>query len=174
MATNGVGLETLRSLVRGILNERDEVYAPDLAKELIANHGGADWWASLKDDVFDNAVYTEVVKVIGAQRRAGQKTVYGDRAITANKMVDRIEKMRTSRMGGMEWIGDRYKRISEMTKADVYSAAELRRERGDLHSRYAMFWETLARKMDDSQVVSDIASEEDLDALNELVTGKDD
>jgi len=77
-------------------------------------------------------------------------------------------------MGGMEWIGDRYKRISEMTKADVYSAAELRRERGDLHSRYAMFWETLARKMDDSQVVSDIASEEDLDALNELVTGKED
>ena len=37
-----------------------------------------------------------------------------------------------------------------------------------------MFWETLARKMDDSQVVSDIASEEDLDALNELVTGKED
>ena len=155
MATNGVGLETLRSLVRGILNERDEVYAPDLAKELIATHGDTDWWTSLKDDVFDNAVYS-------------------DRAITANKMVDRIEKMRTSRMGGMEWIGDRYKRISEMTKADVYSAAELRRERGDLHSRYAMFWETLARKMDDSQVVSDIASEEDLDALNELVTGKED
>ena len=174
MATYGVGLETLRSLVRGILNERDEVYAPDLAKELIATHGDTDWWTSLKDDVFDNAVYSEVVKVIGAQRRAGQKAVYGDRAITANKMVDRKEKMRTSRMGGMEWIGDRYKRISEMTKADVYSAAELRRERGDLHSRYAMFWEALARKMDDSQVVSDIASEEDLDALNELVTGKED
>ena len=57
MATNGVGLETLRSLVRGILNERDEVYAPDLAKELIATYGGADWWTSLKDDVFERAIY---------------------------------------------------------------------------------------------------------------------
>ena len=172
--TSGVGLATLRSLIREIIAERDEVYAPDLAKELSAAHSDADWWASMKDEVLDSAVYHEVVMVIGAKRRAGQATVYGGRSLSKEKLVQRIENMRTTRMGGMEWLGDRYKRISELTKADVYAAAEVRRERGDLNNRYSLFWEALARKMDDTQVVADVATDEDLDQLHELVERKDD
>ena len=40
--------------------------------------------------------------------------------------------------------------------------------------RYAMFWETLAHRMDDVQIVEDVATDEDLDALHELINRRND
>tara|TARA_R110002110_G_scaffold29294_1_gene104825 strand:- start:129 stop:656 length:528 start_codon:yes stop_codon:yes gene_type:complete len=169
-----VGLATLRSLIRQELNTRDEVSASALARELTQEHGESDWWDLLQSEMFTYALYQEVVRQVAQTRKQGS-VVYGDKSIKPERLQERIEHIRNKRMNGMEWLGEnRYKRVAKLNRAEVLDAAHARRERGDLNNRYAMFWETLAQRMDDVQIVEDVATDEDLDALHALINRRND
>ena len=169
-----VGLTTLRSIIRQALDTRDEVSASELARELARTHGESDWWGLLQTEMFDYALYGEVVRQVAQTRKQGS-VVYGEKSIKPERLQERIEHIRNKRMNGMEWLGDnRYKRVAKLNRNEVLDAAQARRERGELKNRYAMFWETLAQRMDDAQLVEDVATNEDLDALHELINRRND
>ena len=169
-----VGLTTLRSIIRQALDTRDEVSASELARELARTHGESDWWGLLQTEMFDYALYGEVVRQVAQTRKQGS-VVYGEKSIKPERLQERIEHIRNKRMNGMEWLCDnRYKRVAKLNRNEVLDAAQARRERGELNNRYAMFWETLAQRMDDAQLVEDVATNEDLDALHELISRRND
>ena len=160
---SGVSTATLRSIIRKILDERDEVEARDLARELLATYGEAEWWGNLKHEMFDYALYHEVLHQIGATRTKGNE-----------KLEKRIEHIKNTRMSGKEWLGDRYKTVAKMNRTDVLDAATHRRTRGEFNNRYAVYWESLAQRMDDTVVVEDIATTQDLDDLQNLISRRND
>lgn len=170
---SGVSTATLRSIIRQILDERDEVEARELARELLATYGDAEWWSNLKVEMFDYALYHEVAMQIALTRTKGN-SVIGTRTLTPEKLEQRIEHIRNTRMSGKEWLGDRYKTVAKMNRTDVLDAASHRRARGEFHSRYAVYWESLAQRMDDKVVVEDIATTQDLDDLQNLISRRND
>jgi|TARA_R110000787_G_scaffold161255_4_gene274699 hypothetical protein len=170
---SGVSTATLRSIIRKIVSERDEVEARDLARELLATYGEAEWWGNLKHEMFDYALYHEVLHQIGATRTKGN-SVMGTRTLTPEKLEQRIEHIKNTRMSGKEWLGDRYKTVARMNRTDVLDAASHRRTRGEFNNRYAVYWESLAQRMDDTVVVEDIATTQDLDDLQNLINRRND
>ena len=173
MGNEGVALAMVRGIIRKLIREREEVEANELAREVQASYGDQEWWGGLKDDLFEYALYQEVVRQIGATRNSKNVKI-GNRTLTPERLEQRIEHIRNTRMSGKEWLGDRYKTVAKMDRTDVRDAAAYRRARGEFNSRYAMFWESLGQRMSDTQVVEDVATTEDLDTLQELINRRND
>lgn len=160
-------LHILRAKIRQIAEERERIKAPALAKELIADYSKFDWFKDLKDEMFDRAIYNEVVVTLNKSKNAN-KMPHQKSSENDDEWESRLLRFRSRHLDRFEWNGVEHRKIGTMTRSDVIGASEARRERGDHNLEFADFWARIAERMDNIQTFEDMATNEDIGVLIRL------
>lgn len=160
-------LQILRAKIRSISDERERIKAPDLAKELIADYSHLEWFEALKDEMFNRAIYNEVVSTLNTHR--GTNITPKQKSAEDDEQWDmRLLRFRSKHLDRFEWTGIEHRKIGAMTKSDMLGAADARRERGEHNLSFANYWTEIAERMNDIQTFEDMATNEDIGVLIRL------
>lgn len=153
----------LAQWVRAQIAGKDEVDIPQLAKATL-NHfrPNATFIDALVDEVFPDMVYEMVRSVLASTRLIEA----GDVMIAPAKLKARAAS-RWDRW--LEHTGEHHVRLMEMNRPQLLAAANERKDRGMHEMRLSKLFRKLAGSVGVGQVVKDVFSPEEIEALHAAI-----
>lgn len=151
----------IRSFVRNLVTDEQEVSAPELVNRAIENFASNEEFVrQLFTEAFHDIVYAEVQAVI-AETRIIRVPGY---TFTQEELSKRVAKHSVFK-NWLEHSGERHIRVMDMTKEDLLVAASERESRGERELKLANLWRSIAGELNNGEKVSTKFTSEDLDQL---------
>ena len=131
----------LRQWIRQVTENRDNLRLPDIVTEAVSEfRGDAEFVQRFYEESFTAMVY-----------EVAQEYMAGNRAQYIQQVTRSIQEGKQPRSGvfanWMEHAGDRHISLMEMTRRDLYLAAEERQQRGDHELSLATLWRQMAGRL---------------------------
>lgn len=154
-----VELSTKAELTRWVRDEisgKAVVQLPELTNRAVAHFSNdPEFVARLMDEMFRPMVYDIAKRVMQTTRPAGGIIQMGDTLTTREAAREAASKMQNRWTRWLEHVDSRHVRLTDMTKADLLTAAKERRRRGDSEYELAALWEALAERLEGTERVGE-------------------
>lgn len=152
----------VRQWVREQIEGREEVRIPDLAQDAVQ--------AFRKDTKFLRQLAEESLRAMVydlAQRTVEQTRgmwIAGDDIVTKEAIKKRANSHSVFR-DWLEHVGDKHVRLLDMTREDLFVAADEREKRGQHEIELAALWRTLAQRLEGGETVGSKYTVDEIESM---------
>lgn len=145
---------------------QNTVKLPDLANAAVVHFS--------KDPVFVHGflethlrpiIYDLAQKAMAATRGKQNVINVNDTLVTKEGIIAGAQKLQSKWERWLEHVGDRHVRLTEMKRADLLAAAELREQRAGTDMAIAKLWRALAERMEVDQTVGELFTPEQIEKV---------
>lgn len=165
--------KALREWIRDTIDGQTSIRLPDIASQAATVFGqDSAFLLALLNDQFRQVIYDNVQLVIAQTRLPVVRL--GDEIVDRDEVTRRAHNMAIARRWTtfFEHVGNRHVLLTNMTKADLLTAAQERYRRANVEQAYGTLWTSLANQMRDDQVVGDVFQPETINTLWQQISGE--